>query len=414
MRKCIAVLFALAVTFAAGAQTKEIRVLLANHPYGDLLKAAIPEFESASGVKVNLESYQESQLTTKLTTEFATGSSTVDVFMTRPLQEGKMFYKNGWFEPLTSYDFSDFPRNALSVTTFGTKTYIVPLVTEWQVLYYRIDLLRKAGIRPPTTFGELEAAAKKLATGDVAGFASRGKGAAAVTQLSSYLYNYGGLYLDKGRAVFDSKEALDAIRFYGKMLGTYGPQGVTAMSWENIMPLFQAGKVAMWTDASVFYGQIIDPSKSQVPAENVGIATFPAGPKQNTPFVVVSWGMAMSKKSTHKDLAQQFLAWATSKDLAKRGMLANITMARSSAWVDKDVVAKVNPGLIETRAFAAKNGYPLDRPYMSAVGEARDRIGELIIESINTAGNSPNLEKMAREKIQKVNELLEDTGEFGM
>lgn len=414
MRKCIAVLFALAVTFAAGAQTKEIRVLLANHPYGDLLKAAIPEFESASGVKVNLESYQESQLTTKLTTEFATGSSTVDVFMTRPLQEGKMFYKNGWFEPLTSYDFSDFPRNALSVTTFGTKTYIVPLVTEWQVLYYRIDLLRKAGIRPPTTFGELEAAAKKLATGDVVGFASRGKGAAAVTQLSSYLYNYGGLYLDKGRAVFDSKEALDAIRFYGKMLGTYGPQGVTAMSWENIMPLFQAGKVAMWTDASVFYGQIIDPSKSQVPAENVGIATFPAGPKQNTPFVVVSWGMAMSKKSTHKDLAQQFLAWATSKDLAKRGMLANITMARSSAWVDKDVVAKVNPGLIDTRAFAAKNGYPLDRPYMSAVGEARDRIGELIIESINTAGNSPNLEKMAREKIQKVNELLEDTGEFGM
>ncbi len=414
MRKFIAVLFALAVTFAAGAQTKEIRVLLANHPYGDLLKAAIPEFESASGVTVNLESYQESQLTTKLTTEFATGSSTVDVFMTRPLQEGKMFYKNGWFEPLTSYDFSDFPKNALSVTTFGTKTYIVPLVTEWQVLYYRKDLLKKAGIRPPATFAELETAAKKLATGDVAGFASRGKGAAAVTQLSSYLYNFGGLYLDKGRAVFDSKEALDAIRFYGKMLGTYGPQGVTAMSWENIMPLFQAGKVAMWTDASVFYGQIIDPSKSQVPAENVGIATFPAGPKQNTPFVVVSWGMAIAKKSTHKDLAQQFLAWATSKDLAKRGMLANITMARSSAWVDKDVVAKVNPGLIETRAFAARNGYPLDRPYMSAVGEARDRIGELVIESINTDGNSPNLEKMAREKIQKVNELLEDTGEFGM
>ena len=414
MRKIVAILFAIAVTFAAGAQGKEIRVLLANHPYGELLKTAIPDFEAASGIKVNLESYQESQLTTKLTTEFATGSSTVDVFMTRPLQEGKMFYKNGWYEPLTSYDFSDFPKNALSVTTFGAKTYIVPLVTEWQVLYYRTDLFQKAGLKPPTTFAALEAAAKKLGSGEVAGFASRGKGAAAVTQLSSYLYNFGGLYLDKGKAVFDSKEAIDAIRFYGRMLGTYGPQGVTAMSWENIMPLFQAGKVAMWTDASVFYGQIIDPSKSQVPAENVGIATFPAGPKQNTPFVVVSWGMAMSKKSTHKDLAQQFLAWATGQDLAKRGMLANITMARSSAWADKDVAAKVNPGLIETRAFAAKNGYPLDRPYMSAVGEARDRIGELVIESINTAGTSANLEKMAKERVQKVNELLEDTGELGM
>lgn len=83
--------------FASGAlaQGKEIRVLLANHPYGELLKSAIPQFESATGIKVNVESLQEGQLTTKLTTEFATRSSTVDVFMTRPLQEGKMFYKNG-------------------------------------------------------------------------------------------------------------------------------------------------------------------------------------------------------------------------------------------------------------------------------------------------------------------------------
>ena len=50
---------------------------------------------------------------------------------------------------------------------------------------------------------------------------------------------------------------------------------------------------------------------------------------------------------------------------------------------------------------------------MSAVGEARDRIGEVVIDSINTKGASPNLEKMAEEKVAKVNELLEDTGEYG-
>jgi multiple sugar transport system substrate-binding protein len=88
-------------------------------------------------------------------------------------------------------------------------------------------------------------------------------------------------------------------------------------------------------------------------------------------------------------------------------------MARSSVWEDKAVLAKVNPGLVETRAYAAKHGNPLDRPYMSAVGEARDLIGELIIESINTKGESPNLEKMAKEKVAKVNEILQDTGEFG-
>ena len=50
---------------------------------------------------------------------------------------------------------------------------------------------------------------------------------------------------------------------------------------------------------------------------------------------------------------------------------------------------------------------------MSAVGEARDLIGELIIESINTKGESPQLEKMAKDKVAKVNEILQDTGEFG-
>lgn len=405
-------LSSLSLSAGAIAQVKEIRVLLANHPYGELLKASIPEFENATGIRVNVESLQEGQLTTKLTTEFATRSSSVDVFMTRPLQEGKMFYKNGWYEPL-AMDFADYPKNVMSVASFGPKAYIVPLVTEWQVLYYRKDVFKNAGIKVPANFTELEAAAKKINSDDMAGFASRGKGAAAVTQLSSYVYNYGGLFLDKGKAVFDSKAAVDATRFYGKMLGNYGPKGVTSMSWENIMPVFQAGKVAMWTDASVFYGQIVDQAKTQVPAENVGIANFPAGPKMNSPFIVTSWGMAVAKQSKNKDLAMRFLEWATSKELATKGMFANITMARSSVWEDKAVLAKINPGLVETRAYAAKHGNPLDRPYMSAVGEARDLIGEVIIESINSKGESPKLEAMAKANVGKVNEILQDTGEFG-
>ena len=397
----LVVLASVSLGVSAMAQTNEIRVLLANHPYGDLLKVAIPEFEQATGIKVNVESLQEGQLTTKLTTEFATKSSSVDVFMTRPLQEGKMFYKNGWYESLAGFDLADYPKNVMSVVSFGGRPYIVPLVTEWQVLYYRKDVLKNANVNVPKNFTELEAASKKINSENMAGFASRGKGAAAVTQLSSYVYNYGGLYLDKGMAVFNSKPALEAIRFYGKLLGTYGPKGVTSMSWENIMPVFQAGKVAMWTDASVFYGQIVDPAKTQVPAENVGIATLPAGPKKNSPFIVCSWGIAVAKQSKKTALAKKFLEWAQSKELAKRGMLANITMARSSVWADKEILAKINPGLVETRAFAAKNGYPLDRPYMSAVGEARDLIGELIIESIDTKGTSTKLEKMAKENVDK-------------
>ena len=109
-----------------------------------------------------------------------------------------------------------------------------------------------------------------------------------------------------------------------------------------------------------------------------------------------------------------FVKWATSKELAKRAMLSNITMARTSVWKDAEVRAKIHPGLISTQEYAAKNGVPYDRPYMSAVGEARDLIGEVIIESINTAGASPKLEALAKEKAAAVNNLLEDTGEYGV
>ncbi|MDR2451334.1 MAG: sugar ABC transporter substrate-binding protein [Candidatus Accumulibacter sp.] len=409
----LVVLLSLCLSQGVWAQAKELRVMLGNHPYGELLKSAIPEFEKETGIKVNAESLQESQLTQKLTTEFATRSSSVDVFMLRPLQEGKLFSKNGWFETLGSYDFSDYPKNIMEVASADGKPYLVPLVTEWQVLYYRKDLFQKAGITVPKNFVELEEAAKKLHSDDVAGIASRGKGAASVTQLSGYIYNHGARYLDKGVAVFDSQAAVDAIRYYGRLLGNYGPKGVTSMSWENIMPLFQAGKTAMWTDASVFYGQIVDPTKTQIPAENIGIASFPEGPKANSPFFVVAWGMAIASQSKNKELAIKFLDWATSKDLAKRAMLANITVSRISAWQDKEVLAKVHPGLVETQLLAARTGYPFDRPYMAAVGEARDLIGEIVIESINTRGQSPDLEKMAKERAAKVNNLLKDAGEYG-
>ena len=185
------------------------------------------------------------------------------------------------------------------------------------------------------------------------------------------------------------------------------------MSWENILPLFQAGRIAMWTDASVFFGQITDPAKTSLSADKVGIANFPAGPKTNSPFYVTSWGISIASQSKKKELAQKFLDWATSKELAAKAMAANITMARSSVWDDKAVVAKIEPGLVETRAFASKNGNPTDRPFMSAVGEARDLIGEVLIESVNTKGASTQLDAMAKERAAKVNALLRDMGEYG-
>jgi multiple sugar transport system substrate-binding protein len=123
--------------------------------------------------------------------------------------------------------------------------------------------------------------------------------------------------------------------------------------------------------------------------------------------------MGISAKTKNSDAAGKFLDWATSKDLAIQGMKSNITMARNSAWLDPGVRATMNPGLIDTQAHAAKNGFPYDRPFMSSVGKARDLIGEVIIESINSKGTSTKIESLAKEKAVAVNDLLKADDEYG-
>ena len=78
----------------------------------------------------------------------------------------------------------------------------MPLITEQEVLYYRKDLLKKAGIAaPPKTLDELKADVAKVeaANPGVAGFVARTGKSAAVTQFSSFLYSLGGDFTDAQR-----------------------------------------------------------------------------------------------------------------------------------------------------------------------------------------------------------------------
>ena len=396
-----------------GAAQPEIRVLLANHPYGDLLRPLIPEFERESRITVRVEQLQENILYQNLITEFATGVSTVDVFMTRPLQEALLFNRNNWYAPLRGYDFSGYPTPTVDVGRKDGVPHLVPLVTETQVLYYRSDLLQAAGLSVPTTFEELERVARALTRDGMAGIGIRGAGNPGVTQFSTFLYNFGGRYLENGRAVFDTPQAVEAFRFYGRLLGNYGPAGVTAMSWDQLMPVFQAGRIAMWADASVFYDQLVDPSRTTIPRENVGVARMPRGPARDSPFFVVAWGMAISGMSRNVDASMRFLTWATSEEMALRAMLANIPMARTSVWYDPQVRAQMHPGLIDAMLRAGEGGYPFDRPFMTSVGKGRDLIGEVIIEAINTRGASPRLQALATQKVNEVNDVLREDGDYG-
>jgi multiple sugar transport system substrate-binding protein len=392
----------------------EIRVLLPEHPYANILISLIPEFESETGIKVSYEQVNENRLSEIQVNAIENDTFTADVFMTRPSTEALLFLKSDWVAPLNDYDFSDYPTNMVEIGVKDGVPHIVPLLAEWYTLFYRKDLFEAAGLDVPTDFDELEEAARILNKDGVAGFASRGSGFAAVSQLSSFIYNFGGRYIKDGTAAFDSPEALDAVRFYGRILSVYGPNGISTMSWGEILPLFQAGQLAMWADASVFFGQLIDPEVSVVPAENVGVAKFPRGPVADQPYIVTAWGMAISSATENFDSSMEFLRWATSRAMAMRAAQENITMARLSVWEDPAVAAHIHPEIADTMRHASRYGYPYAMPFMTSIFQARELIGEVISESINTGGTSPRLQALATQKVSQINDLLKADGEYGI
>lgn len=417
----IAVSLTYSPTSLGAQKVPTLRVVLANHPWTDAIKPLIPEFEKSTGIKINLESYEENQLTPKLTIEFTSGTSSVDVFMTRPLQEGRLFFKNNWYSPLNSYinrkdsaswNWKDYPASSVKAVTLNDKIYAVPLVTEWQVVFYRKDLFEKAKLAPPATLEDLEAAAKALnnPSAEMYGIVSRGQRAAAVTQFSSYLYAFGGDFIKNGKCVLDSPEAVKAFRFYGKMLHDYGPPGVTNMSWPQAQALFASGKAAMWTDASVLIAGLL--GEKSVVADKLGVAVFPAGPVANHPFYVIPWAIGMANQSKNKANAWKFIKWASSPEITKKAQLAGNTMSRSSVWSDSEVLAKIHPDMPATAKKTGPIATPYDRPLMTSVSEARDYIGDVIVKSIETGGTA-DIESLAKVATEKVNELLKKAGEYG-
>ncbi len=261
----------------------------------------------------------------------------------------------------------------------------IPIVTEQEVLYYRKDLLEAAGLKVPATLDELKAAAQKLTdkNKEIYGFVARGQRSPLVTQFSSFLYSNGGDWFDQKtkKATINSPEALKAIELYGTLLKEYGPPGVLNMSWPQAVAIFAQGKVALYTDASSIFQNLLDPTKSEA-AGKTGVAPFPAGPAGANMYSVTSWGLSMTASTKNKDAAWEFIKWATSKDITlKTQGEGQVPGARNSVWNDPKGIAGFPKDWVDA-VKASGTGRSYDRPLVTQVTKARDVIGQAVVTAI--------------------------------
>ena len=293
------------------------------------MEKALPEFESASGIKVQLDKLPLENLVDKLTVSLAGGSGDYDVAMIdEPWVAGLSQYLLP-LEDLAARDKLDtdkYVAKAMGAGTFKGVKVALPVDPNVQMVWYRKDLYEAKGIKPPTNLDELIAAAEKLhdPANDLAGISiAAKKDAQTMVAAITLLWKEGGeVITPDGKWGFDSPAGLKAFETYQRILKV-APQGSLAYGGPEQLDAFYQGKVSSilyWASAGP---NAVDPTKSKV-ADKVGWTSIP-----NAMSGV--WVVGIPKSSKNQDAAWEYLKWASGPE----GSLPFTTFGGGhSAWTD--------------------------------------------------------------------------------
>ena len=328
----LAVIAASFVTAASGRSTaKTISVaIVANGQMQDIARLTPSLFTKKSGIKVKYTILDEGKLRQVTTRDVGSGGKAFDAVMIGPY-EAPQFGSAGLLKDVTSlakgdkaYRYSDLipaVRNALSAKGH---LYASPFYGESSFLMYRKDILSKKGVKMPLhpTWQQVAAAARKIKTSSMAGICLRGKpgwgdlGAAFTTVLNTF----GGTWWSSkangqpDKAQVNQPAFKNALDFYSKLVQDAGEKDAANSSYNECLTQYQAGKVAMWYDATVAAG-FLEASDSPVKGKN-GYAFAPVF-KTKASGWLWSWALAIPKSSPDPSDAWKYIAWATGPQYLK-------------------------------------------------------------------------------------------------
>ncbi len=243
-------------------------------PFFDEVAAA---FEKENpDIDINIEVVPWDTLLQRLTTDIAGGvAPDISIIGTRWLLD---FAQQGIAEPLDSYLTPEF--KSTFIDTFMQPSVIdgqimgLPVAASARAMLVNMDLFEKAGATPPTTWEELYEAAKKIsALPEIYALGLQGKEIETDAYFYYALWTFGGNILNEdGTSGLDSPEAIEAARFYKKMLdeGLTQPSP-TNYSRENVFNLFKQGRVGMIFTFPMLIPQI----KAEAPDLDYKVMPFP-------------------------------------------------------------------------------------------------------------------------------------------
>jgi len=353
MRKFILVLLMAGMvltggTFAAGA-AEEINVIyMAQAAYQpDEIRDMADLFEELSGIKVNLEFVKYDEQHEKVVLSAVAPVPTYDVFSLDLIWTAE-FASRGFCVPIDDYITeikADIAPAILDAFVFNGKTWAMPFLANFQLFFYNIDMIKKAGFAgPPKTLEEMVEQMEAMKAKGIVKYPWTDSWNQKEGLTCEYVWltgAFGGDTFDeKGRPIFNTGPGLEALEFMVMLLekGLASPKSLT-----NDEPAakddFISGNAAFTSNWTFQFGLMNDPAVSKVvgagkmgllPVSKDVLGKYP----DDTASVSGFQGAAILANSKNKDAAWKYVRYITSP-IVQRAYLTEMpvwTSVQTSAY----------------------------------------------------------------------------------
>lgn len=328
MKKYVAAALILALSLcgfaAADGESTKISFICSAGGSGRSFEGGLNNFIAAQNgeIDVSIDMVALSSLPDQLMTQFISGTAFYDVIAVNSVWQASManflLPLNGYIEN-AGLDAAALYGETMAACTYDGDVIGLPIRTGTDVLYYRQDLLKEKGVKPPTDLQELLAAARALTEGpednrELYGFAFMAQDPFFCTNMTAdFLYPHGIYFLNEAMTAPNeallSEAAADIFRVIYALWDEKLMPNPMSWTYDDSIVALQEGRIAMTMDD--FMRAPTVEKEGAGAAGKMGYASFqprPTGPEP--PRARGGWWiLSIDKNSPHPDESFAFIEY---------------------------------------------------------------------------------------------------------
>jgi raffinose/stachyose/melibiose transport system substrate-binding protein len=298
----------------------------------------------------------------------------------------------------------------LTQFTLDGKVYGLPIGGNTEGLYYSMPLFEKYGLKPPTTFEELETAAETLSKNGITPFAMGSKGAWVPLMLVNTLMGrYAGPdivnELPAGTKKWTDPEVAAAFAKYEDWVKKgYFTKGELGMEYADMLNQFVTGKAGMMFDGSWRSSVFKDQAQAKDMTNKAGYIVFPGVPNGKGDQTAINgnysngYGFSSNLNENELKAVKAFIKNLYNDDMQLRGLLEDNLLP--SMKLSDAATGKVTDPIVKTAMSSFKSSKSVFSHFDSTVQSDVYKEAEAQIQMLIAGKSSVKEVTAAIQKVQ--------------